>query len=151
MNSYEMQITISKRLVKWALLNILAGTILFFSAIELVTGLAIQSLCWGSINAIIALAGLWHGRSRMRGANSGAFDMKKDTDRIGKFARLLWFNFYLDGIYILGGALLALFYTQNDLWLGHGIGIIVQGSFLLVFDLYHAIICRRTIHGSDHL
>lgn len=151
MKSYELQITISKRLVKWGVANAVLNTLLFLPQNGFTTGLAIQGIVWGLINTTIALAGLWHGRGRMRGANSGAFDPGRDTQRTKKFILLLWVNFALDIIYILTGALIALFYTENALWLGHGTGIVIQGSFLLVFDLYHALICRRTIHGSDHL
>jgi hypothetical protein len=56
-----------------------------------------------------------------------------------KLRRLLWINAGLDVIYIVGGVGLALTLgTRNTRWYGHGVGIIVQGAFLLVFDLVHA-------------
>ena len=54
-------------------------------------------------------------------------------------SRILWVNTGLDVIYILGG--LWLFQTWGEgssLWQGHGVGIIIQGGFLFLFDLSHA-------------
>lgn len=50
--------------------------------------------------------------------------------------RLLWLNAGLDVLYVLGGLLLQ----RRQHWRGHGWGIIIQGSFLFLFDLYHALI-----------
>jgi carboxylesterase len=56
-----------------------------------------------------------------------------------KLKRTLWINTGLDLLYIAGGIILAATLGgSNPVWGGHGWGIIVQGAFLLFFDLIHA-------------
>ena len=60
-----------------------------------------------------------------------------------KLSRLLWLNAGLDILYMMGG--LALAQTRgrkSGYWRGHGLGIIVQGGFLFIFDLWHAVALR---------
>jgi hypothetical protein len=59
--------------------------------------------------------------------------------------RLLLINTGLDVLYVVGGAVLALTLGVGDpTWRGHGWGIVVQGAFLFVFDLFHAQQVPRT-------
>jgi hypothetical protein len=57
-----------------------------------------------------------------------------------RLSRLLWLNTLLDVGYIAGGAWLVRTKGRTDpAWRGHGWGVIVQGAFLFVFDLTHAL------------
>ena len=61
-----------------------------------------------------------------------------------KLRRLLWINTGLDVLYVTGG--FVLLYTsgaQNPFAAGNGWGVIVQGGFLFVFDLLHAVAVPR--------
>jgi hypothetical protein len=49
-------------------------------------------------------------------------------------------NAGLDVLYVAGGTALALRRGQNDpYWRGVGQGIVLQGGFLLLFDLWHGL------------
>ena len=59
--------------------------------------------------------------------------------------RLLLVNAGLDVGYMAAGSALARTKGQNDPgWRGHGIGILLQGAFLWVFDLFHASQIQNT-------
>ncbi|MBE0669515.1 MAG: hypothetical protein IH588_02905 [Anaerolineales bacterium] len=52
--------------------------------------------------------------------------------------KVLWVNFGLDVLYILGGFWVIQSYTEL-FWQGTGWGIVLQGTFLFFFDLIHAL------------
>ncbi len=52
--------------------------------------------------------------------------------------KVLWINFGLDVLYILGGFYVIQSYSES-FWQGTGWGIILQGAFLFLFDLMHAL------------
>ena len=62
-------------------------------------------------------------------------DPQHEADFIRK---ILWINFGLDMLYILGGVWMILSW-RRDFWQGTGWGIVFQGAFLFLFDLYHAL------------
>jgi hypothetical protein len=96
------------------------GAILLIIAIPLLQGIGLQALLWGIIDAIIAVFGV--------------FRAKEQTAM--KAARFLRINVYLDIIYQVVGVLLIVFLWLDAFLLGNGIGIIIQGAFLFVLDLY---------------
>ncbi|MDO8056730.1 MAG: hypothetical protein Q6361_07710, partial [Candidatus Hermodarchaeota archaeon] len=53
-----------------------------------------------------------------------------------KAARFLRINVYLDILYQVVGVLLIVFLWQDAFLLGNGIGVIIQGAFLFMLDLY---------------
>ena len=56
-----------------------------------------------------------------------------------------------DILYVLGGFLLMQTWgMDNPLWRGHGIGIMVQGGFLLFFDLFHALALQNMNNLKSH-
>ncbi len=58
--------------------------------------------------------------------------------------RLLWINTGLDVLYVAGGLVLVVTLgAQNPFMAGSGWGVIVQGGFLLIFDLLHALAVPR--------
>lgn len=107
-------------LIIWSLANIVVGAILLLVPIGVLQGIGLQALLWGIIDAIIAMFGV--------------FRAKEQTAT--KAARFLRINVYLDIIYQVIGVLLIVFLWQDAFLLGNGIGIIVQGAFLFVLDLY---------------
>ena len=62
--------------------------------------------------------------------------------------RVLWINTCLDVLYVLGGVWLARTWgAESPLWRGHGLGMVVQGGFLFVFDFYHAWVLQSGRSG----
>ena len=107
-------------LIAWSFSSIVIGAILFLIAIPVLQGIGLQALLWGLIDVIIAVFGV--------------FRAKEQTAI--KAARFLRINVYLDIVYQVVGVLLIVFLWQDAFLLGNGIGIIIQGAFLFVLDLY---------------
>ena len=111
-------------------------------------GFSIQCLVWGAIDGAIAWFGARDRRRKLAAARPAA-------DRAGaafgaRLLRLLRLNAGLDVLYVVAGiAVLALWRTPEGL--GHGLGVIVQGGFLLVFDAWHgwAWVPRRVRAASS--
>ncbi|MEN3186081.1 MAG: hypothetical protein ABDK92_05510 [Atribacterota bacterium] len=55
----------------------------------------------------------------------------------GNIRRILLFNAWLDIGYLIAGA--VLFLQRTDVNRGFGLAILIQGGFLLFFDLWHAL------------
>jgi carboxylesterase len=137
-NIWGFQISLSKRLLIWAAVSTLAGLALVVFTADFWDGFGIQTLAWGVIDGLIAGFGLWMSR-RGRRSVPGAENPQLMEKRSGKLKRTLWINTALDLLYVSGGILLALTLGGNNpAWRGHGWGVILQGAFLLFFDLIHA-------------
>lgn len=122
--------TVTRRLLGWSAASMAAGLPLAASRRPLLRGLGQQFAAWGAVDGAIALAGRWS--NRRKSALSGG--------ELGNLRRLLLVNAGLDVLYISGGAALAARRGQDDpYWRGVGLGIVVQGGFLLVFDLWHGL------------
>jgi hypothetical protein len=140
---YTFQKNLSLKLLLWSLVSITAGFIL--SGKQQTPnwrGFGLQALVWGMIDAAIAFFG-W-GMARRRAADSSAQSLEFKHKEARNLRRLLWINSGLDLLYIAGGWRLSHRADPRERgWQGHGWGIIVQGAFLLLFDLYHALLCKE--------
>jgi hypothetical protein len=88
----------------------------------------IQHLAWGVINTTIA--GLAH-----RGISKRDYSSIDLNERASKMKKILGINVLLDVLYV--GAGTALLLSNQDQLMGHGRGVLIQGSFLLLFDAFH--------------
>ncbi len=114
---------ISKRLLVWALPWMGAGILgLWFSSSDSQKGFWGMSGAWGFVNGAIALVGLL-------GAET--------TDYAG-LRTTLFVNAGLDVLYLASG--LYLLSRPEETWRGGGVAILIQGGFLLVFDILHALL-----------
>lgn len=86
-----------------------------------------QNLAWGAIDGAIALYGAWD-LSRKR--SELGRDWRAEAEA---FRRLLLINAGLDVLYITAGTLLLL-RGKDERWRGTGLGIVIQGAFLLLLD-----------------
>lgn len=135
---WKFQGTLSRRLLIWGAGSTLTGLILFVLTPGFWQGFGIQALAWGVIDGLIAGFGLWLSRKRRRSAVDPTDPRLLETES-RKLRRTLLINTALDLVYITGGILLAATLGRNNpAWRGHGWGIIIQGAFLLFFDLINA-------------
>ncbi len=109
-------------------------------------GVAMQSISWGAINAGIALIGTVLARFRQNNQEK-PYDHKIAEREERNLRRALWFNAGLDVFYVVGGLLLVWTRGARDrLMRGNGWGVVIQGGFLLIFDVIHALI----LSDDDH-
>lgn len=95
----------------------------------------VQHLTWGAINTTIASFAI-------RGISKRNYENIDLKDRVNYLQRILGINSLLDVLYVGTGA--ALILSNQDKLMGHGRGILLQGSFLLAFDTIHYFRIRRS-------
>ena len=132
---------VSAQLGWWALASVLVGAALlltperaFGTLAPVAFAFGLQCLIWGAIDGVIASIGA---RDLRRRRAAGEPQDVAATRTFGRrLRRLLRLNAGLDVVYVaVGLALLTLWRTPEGL--GHGLGVVVQGGFLLVFDAWH--------------
>ncbi len=115
---------ISLRLITWSLPWIAVGVIgLWASNDPYWKGFWGMNAAWGLINTGIAYAGL----------------LGTEPDPAG-LRTTLFINAGVDVVYVVGG--LYLLTRPEDTWRGSGVAVIIQGAFLLAFDLLHAFLVQ---------
>jgi hypothetical protein len=133
----DFQELLARRLLAWGALSALAGGALIWRGDPFWRAFGVQALAWGAVDAAIALFAQWRARRHPpmpERAGAEAYSLR----------RLLWINTGLDVLYVSGGLLLALTLgTRDSVWQGRGWGVIIQGGFLLAFDLIHARLAGR--------
>lgn len=131
---WALQRELSRNLLLWSAFSVALGTALLFTA-PFWRGVGVQGLVWGVIDAAIAGFGLLTLRRKLK---------RPDADHpevMGREAhnlrRLLLINAGLDVLYIVAGVVILTIFTSTFAR-GNGVGIIIQGAFLLLFDAFYA-------------
>jgi hypothetical protein len=151
---YQFQADMSQRLALWSGVSMGAAAViaLLYSHDlkgrqaahdpQLWRGVASQFAGWGAIDLGVALFGLQ--ATRQRAADPDAHTPTQRSKARANLGKILWINTGLDVGYIAGGAILARTRGQHRrFWRGAGWGVIIQGGFLLSFDLIHALMLRK--------
>jgi len=131
---WEFQKTVSQRLLIWSGLSTALGIVMsLFGAFG--RGIGGQFVGWAVVNAAIAVGGSFF--TDQRKLKLAAPDAPKVLIKeASSLQRLLWINAGLDVLYMLGGWLTMR--SDKAHRRGMGLGIILQGLFLFVFDIFHA-------------
>ena len=127
---WKFESDLTNRLLVWSILSLLSGLYAWFATNEFGRGFGIQLVAWGAVDAVIAIVGV-----RTAARRKSTADPKNEALFIRK---VLWINFGLDVLYILGGFWVIQTYSES-FWQGTGWGIVLQGAFLFLFDLIHAL------------
>jgi len=132
----QVRSDLTRTLAAWSVLSLAGGAALALRRRgPRAAGFARQSVAWGGIDLAIAAAG-------HLGARKGV------VGRAGESAalrRLLLVNAALDVGYVATGAALVRARTVRGRdSVGDGLGVVVQGTFLLVLDLVSAARLRTT-------
>jgi hypothetical protein len=90
----------------------------------------IQAVAWGAIDAALAYSGRENARNKLQ---QGTTDAEQWVEA-QRFQRIVAINAGLDVLYVLGGWWLIRRAGSNEARRGMGLGIIIQGAFLLVYD-----------------
>jgi hypothetical protein len=108
-------------------------------------GIGLQGVVWGTVDAGIALFGR-AAMQRRRRKRERPDDPQVTREEARNLHRLLRLNAGLDVLYVAGGATLALTAGSSDAFArGNGVGVILQGAFLLIFDLVYAQQTKRCL------
>ena len=127
---WRFESDLTNRLLVWSILSLLSGLYIWFATNEFGRGFGIQLVAWGAVDAAIAFVG-----ARTAARRKSTADPKNEALFIRK---VLWINLGLDVLYILGGFWVIRTYSEL-FWQGTGWGIVLQGAFLFLFDLIHAL------------
>ena len=118
----ELSQRIGKTLLTWSIASIIIGIVLLFSfQFTLFGGIGLQAIIWGIIDAAIAVFILF----------------KQKVQSVEQIAKTVSINIYLDIIYQVVGVIVIVLYLQNPYFMGNGIGVIIQGFFLLLLDRFY--------------
>jgi hypothetical protein len=111
----------------WAVGSVVIGGYQALRGDRFVRFVGYQNLAWGAIDGAIALYGV---RDLVRKRSGPERDWGAEARA---FRRLLLLNAGLDVLYITAGAFL-LWQGKDARWRGTGLGIVIQGAFLLLLD-----------------
>lgn len=137
---WDYQRSVSRRLLVLNVLNFVVGAVLGRRT-GFWRGVGVQAMSWALINMLIAVIGGVVGGRRERAADAHAPEtLVKETRNL---RLLLWVNAGLDVLYMIGGWRWAnrkgADPTTAGFQRGNGIGIVVQGAILMIFDVIHAL------------
>ncbi len=135
---YTFQRRLSERLLLWSVLSIAVGIVFAWRKTEPDwRAFGQQHVGWGAVDALIALIGGFN--TWRQAANPSAQQPAARQRAADKLQRLLWINAGLDLFYVAGGLWLSRRADPNRRgWRGHGWAVMIQGFFLLIFDIVHA-------------
>lgn len=133
---YTYSDLVSERLMHWARLNTVVGLMLAVNPSQFAKGFASQMISWGVIDGTIAHFG--NQSSQKRRQEPDGYDEAVLAEQTKNLRLALWINAGLDVIYVITGLVVA---NRSDRKMSKGIGwgIVVQGLFLFLFDLFHAL------------
>ena len=137
MNIWGFDVLLTRRLFGWNVVNMAAGVVLARNADALWRGIGSQAVGWSVINFIIAIFG--GSATQKRSLKPDAFNPETLAKESRNLRRLLWINAGLDVGYMVGGWWYAGREVARPFRRGMGVGIIIQGALLLVFDVIHAL------------
>lgn len=125
-----------KILLIWILLNFLQGIPCMIYTIGKIWFFSIMNLSWAIINLLVVIWIYQHIKGKKYEKGDKNYQ-KKITHHVLK---ALFINILLDICYVIIGILLLSITEKDqlmqDLWMGFGISIIIQGSVLLGLDSY---------------
>ncbi|NJN16828.1 MAG: hypothetical protein HC822_11455 [Oscillochloris sp.] len=130
-------------LLRWGIGSSLAGALLLLVPRPFVRQFGAQAVAWGVIDVLLAIAGRRQALLRAEALATHARDeaeARRDADNL---RRILLFNAGLDLLYIAAGIWTARRYADNSGRRGLGVGVLVQGAFLLIYDLLFARAVER--------
>jgi hypothetical protein len=132
-NFFAYQRRALRPLLAWGVGSTVLGT-LMLPARGFWRHFGIQAAAWGAIDAALAIAGRRRALLRAEELASGQLDDGAAVREAAQFRRVLRVNAGLDVLYILSGLLTAAIFRRRADRVGLGVGIAVQGLFLLIFD-----------------
>ena len=136
-------------LLAWGVSSVFSGALLWSRRDPLLRQSGIQCLVWGAIDVALALAGRQSARHQAVRYQQGELDSTAVRHAARKLQRILLINAGLDVGYVLGGCWLMRRFRQRRDRQGMGLGIAIQGLFLLLYDSLFALHLQRRWFDSE--
>lgn len=135
---WQFQANMARRLLRWAGAHVGAGLMMALLGDRFWRGMGLQFSSWGAID--VGLAWIALRNARRNAAEPDAHTASRQKKAYHNLLRLLKINTGLDVVYVTGGVLLARSRGKENAFIrGTGWGIVLQGAFLFVYDLLHAL------------
>lgn len=135
-------------LLGWSLGSVIAGIFWSLDKNNVWRGIGSQFIVWGLIDGLIALLGLRGAKQNQLLVESGGMAQEDQLKKAKGFELFVWFNALLDVGYIFIGQWLVARNVRQDFKRGMGWGIVWQGLFLFVWDVFLAVFTRRRIRDG---
>jgi hypothetical protein len=133
MTIWDFQRFVSRALLAWSALSAGFGVAVRLGGTPFTRGISDQFLGWPVINAGIALFGAFSAARRERSLPDAATPARRQREA-RNLRRLLRINAALDIGYMAGGLAMILRPGSGPRARGTGLGILLQGAFLFIFD-----------------
>lgn len=140
-NFYQYQRRRLLILLVWGVGNVLGGIGSLLSKNKFWRQFWLQAFSWGAIDALLAVGALRSQTKKLETYPASASDQKVLPASVQKdiksYHRILLINTFLDVGYLISGEFLRRWGKQNGRAdrQGIGVGFIVQGLFLFIYDL----------------
>jgi hypothetical protein len=132
---YQFQMKTMPILLGWGIASICSGVVFSRRQGGFWKHLGIQFIGWGLVDAFIAGFSLFSSRRQQRNWTEGQITSKKHNHDLRQFQKIVGFNAILDVVYLVGGKRLVAISRSDERRRGAGIGIQIQGMFLLLWDM----------------
>jgi esterase/lipase len=137
---------LTRRLLTWSAISLITGFILWRTGTPVWQGIGLQAVLWSVVDAGIALLG----RRGLSTRLERPVEILAANREARRFSKILRTNTLLDGLYIIGGILLVFVIgSRSSFVIGNGWGIVIQGGFLFLFDLFHLLAIPQELLVPD--
>jgi Family of unknown function (DUF6992) len=134
-NLYRFQRQAMPILLGWATGSILIGALWRRDPSKYLRGIGGQFILWGLVDGVIALLALYGARRKAAAWQAGAITPQLQAREADQFEKIIWANVALDAGYVLGGRWWLRRHPIDPARRGTGVGVMIQGAFLLVWDI----------------
>ncbi|MCU0493624.1 MAG: hypothetical protein MUD01_18710 [Chloroflexaceae bacterium] len=121
-------------LLGWGVGNSIGGLLLLLVPSAFWRQFGMQAFSWGAIDAALAVFGRRGTRKKAARYAIGQLNDEAMHKEANRFRQILLINAGLDVLYIASGLFTAARYADRPGRRGMGLGIAVQGLFLLIYD-----------------
>ena len=147
-NFYQFQRQAMPILLGWAIGSIVTGALWHRDQSKYLQGMGGQFMAWGLVDGVIALMALTGARRKTAAWQAGDITPRQQAQEADQFEKIIWANVVLDVGYVLGGRWWQRRYPEYPARQGMGVGVMLQGFFLLVWDILLALGVGRRRRGA---
>lgn len=133
-NFYSYQQRRLSILLGWGVASAVVGGIMQLLTQDFWQQFGLQALAWGAIDALLALVGIRSAQNKERRYEEKELGSSDEEKEARTTWRVLLINAGLDGLYILSGCWVIWRFQMRSDRQGMGMGILLQGAWLLLFD-----------------